>query len=102
MCNCILIRLDGDDLRRPFFWVYFAKFGRSWITTQVALKKPFSNKWKNEIPPFTSPGWNLIWHKRKAQKEVALLWSVLHKVVVINEWQGESRLQLTKVAHIVA
>lgn len=68
------------------FLAYFAKLGCSWITTQVALKKSIHGKWKNEIPPSTSPGWNLVWNKHKAQKKVPFLWSVLHKVVVVNKW----------------
>ena len=30
-----------------------------------------------------------IWHKAKAQKEVAFLWSVIHKAMVVNEWHGK-------------
>ena len=68
------------------FLAYNAKRGQLWIIAQVALKKSFIDKWKNEIPPSTSPRWKLIWHKHKAQKGVIFLWSILHKATVANEW----------------
>ena len=55
-------------------------------TIQKALKKLIPEKWHNEIPPSTSPSWNIIWHEHKAQKEVTFLWRVNHKVVVVNGW----------------
>ena len=51
----------------PFF-AYSAKEGRKWITKQIARKKPTLHKWRNEMPPSTSPMWNIIWHKATAQK----------------------------------
>jgi hypothetical protein len=38
------------------------------IAPIVGLKKSISHKWRNEIPPSTSPRWNTIWHKAKARK----------------------------------
>jgi hypothetical protein len=61
----------------------------------VALKKSIPQKWKNEIPPSTSPKWNIIWHKAKAQKEAAFLWMVIHKTMVVNKWRGKSQWKLT-------
>ena len=69
----IFTMLVGGGQRLPTFFVYLAKEGRKWITTQVALKKPILHKWRNEIPFFTSPKWNIIWHKANAQKKVAFL-----------------------------
>ena len=56
----------------PFF-AYSAKEGRKWITKQKTLKKLIPHKWQIGSPPSTSPKWNIIWHKAKAQKEAALL-----------------------------
>ena len=78
------------------FLAYFAKLGCSWVTTQVTLKKSILNIWKNEIPPSNSPSWNLVWHKHKVQKEVAFLWMVFHKVVVVNEWRGRISATMDK------
>ena len=39
--------------------------------------------------PSTSPKWNTIWHKAKAQKEAAFLYSVIHKALVVNEWRSK-------------
>jgi hypothetical protein len=44
------------------FFAYSAKEGRKWITKKIGLKKSISYKWRNEIPPSTSPRWNTIWH----------------------------------------
>jgi hypothetical protein len=77
----------------PFF-AYSAKEGRKWITKQIGLKKSISHKWRNEIPPSTSPRWNTIWHKAKAQKEAAFLWSVIHKAVAVNEWRGKISVEI--------
>ena len=63
----------------PFF-AYSAKEGGKWITKQMVLKKTIPCKWRNEIPPSTSPKWNVNWHKAKAQKEVAFFWYVKHKL----------------------
>ena len=49
------------------------------------LKKPISDKRENEIPPFTFLDWRIIWHKHKAKKGAAFLWSVIHKAVAVNE-----------------
>jgi hypothetical protein len=79
------------------FFAYLAKEGRKWITKQVALKKkPIPHKWRNEIPPSTAPKWNIIWHKAKAQIHVAFLWSIIHKAVVVNEWQGKFLAEIDK------
>lgn len=32
--------------------------------------------------------WYLIWHKHKAQKEIAFFWLVLNNAAVVNEWEG--------------
>ena len=48
----------------------------------------------NEIPPSTSPKWNIIWHRAKAQKKAAFLWLVIHKAVVINEWRNKISMEI--------
>ena len=47
-------------------------------------------------PPSTSPRWNIIWHKAKAQKEVAFLYLVIHNVVAVNERHGKISAELYK------
>jgi hypothetical protein len=37
------------------FFAYLAYLGRKWISTQMALKRSIPDKWRNEIPPSTSP-----------------------------------------------
>ena len=54
------------------------------------------HKWMNEIPPSTSPKWNIIRHKAKAQKEAALLWSVIHEAVAVNECHGKISMKIDK------
>ena len=48
------------------------------------------------LAPFTSLRWNIIWHKHKAHREVALLWSVSHKVVALNKWHGRISMEVDK------
>ena len=79
----------------PFF-AYSAKEGRKWITKQTTLKKLVPHKRRNEIPPSTSLEWNIIWHKAKAQKEAAFLWSIIHKAVAVNEWRGKFLMAINK------
>ena len=43
----------------PFF-AYLAKEARKWIIKQEALKTTIPHKWRNEIPPSTSPKWNIF------------------------------------------
>jgi hypothetical protein len=59
--------------RGYLFIAYSTKKVRKWIIKQEALKKSIPHKWWNEIPPSTFPKWNIIWHKTKAQKEVAFI-----------------------------
>lgn len=49
------------------------KFGMTWITSQVALKKSIPIKWWNGIPPSIPLDGNAVWHKHKAQKEATFL-----------------------------
>jgi hypothetical protein len=51
-------------------------------------------EWKS--PPSTSPRWNLIWHKSKAQNEPAFFWSVNHNAIIINEWHGKFSTEIDK------
>ena len=92
-----MILRAGAGQRLPFFFfAYLAEEGRKWIIKQEALKKSIPHKWWNEIPPSTSPQWNIIWHKAKAQKEVVFLWSFIHKVVAVNEWPGKILAEIDK------
>ena len=96
-----LDRLSFDPARwwwqeaTPFL-AYSAKEGRKWITKHIVLKKSFPHKWRNEVPLSTSPKWNIIWHKTKAQKEAAFLWLVIYKAVVVNEWRGKISMEIDK------
>ena len=82
----------------PFFFAYLAKERRKWITKQGVLKKLIPHKWRNEIPLSNSPKWNIIWHKAKAQKEVALLWlSSIMQWWLMND-AVKSQWRFTKVA----
>ena len=81
-------------------FAYSVKEGRKWITKQVALNKLIPHKWWNENPLSTFSKWNIIWHKAKAQKEVAFLWTIIHKVVVINKWRGKISVEINKFALI--
>ena len=59
-------KLDQHFFDLIWWWrhvAYSAKLGRKWIGTQNTFKKSILNK--GEIPPFTSPSWNIIWHKHK-------------------------------------
>ena len=76
------------------FLAYLAKFGRKWTTTQETLKKSILDKCWNEIPPSTSPSWNTIWHKHKAHKEATFLQLIIHKVVAVNKWRGQSLVEI--------
>lgn len=42
-------------------------------------------------PPSTSPTWNIIWHKQKAQRKVAFLWPVIHEAMTL-KWMGLENL----------
>ena len=46
-------------------------------------------------PPLP-PKWNIMWHKAKAQKEVAFLWSVIHKPVAVDECHGKISIEINK------
>ena len=70
--------------------------GKKWITTQDSFKKSILDKWWNENFPFISPRWNIIWHKHKAHKEMAFFWSIIHKVVAVNEWRGRISMEIDK------
>ena len=78
------------------FYAYSFKMGRKWIPKQQVFKKSIPHKWWTEIPPSTSPKWNIIQHKAKAQKEVALLWSVIHKAIAVNERHGKISTDIDK------
>ena len=79
------------------FLAYSAKLGRKWITKQVALKKSIPHKWQCEISPSMLLKWNIIWHKAKAQKEVAFHWSVIHKAVAVNELHGRIMVEMDTI-----
>ena len=84
------------------FLAYSSKLGKTWITSQVTLRKLIPDKWRNEISPSTSLKWNVIWHKHKAQKEAAFFWLVFHKALAVNEWAWENlKRGLTKVVYFV-
>jgi hypothetical protein len=66
------------------------------------MKKSIPDKSWNEIPYSTSLIWRIIWHKHKAHKEVAFLWLVIHKVVVVNEWRVRILAKIDMSCPIVA
>lgn len=85
-----------------FIFAYSAKEGRKWITKQVALKKSIPHKRWNEIPPSTSPKWNNIWNKAKAQKRRhSCGWSSTRQWR-LTSGMVKSLRRLTNVALIVA
>jgi hypothetical protein len=94
--NYSLIQLIGGGQRLPFFLTYSAKKGRKWITKQVVLRRLIPHKWRNGIPPSTSPKWNIIRHKAKAQKEATFFWSVIHNVMAVNKWRGKILEEIDK------
>ena len=60
------------------------------------LSKSILDKWRNEIPPSTSPSWNIIWHNHKAQKGATFLWSIIYKAMAVKEWYGWILIKIDK------
>lgn len=55
----------------------------SWIF--VTLQDSFSTKWNDVLPPNLPLRWTAVWRKLMFEKEVAFMWSIIHKEVA-QEW----------------
>lgn len=49
------------------------------------IGKTIAKKWNYSISLLFAPRWNVVWHKSWAHMEVAIFWSILNKVMVVNE-----------------
>jgi hypothetical protein len=79
----------------PFF-AYSTKEGRKCITKQATLKMPIMLKWCNEIPPPPSPSGITSSTKLRQKKRRFSLWSIIHKVVAVNEWHCKISMEIDK------
>jgi len=75
---------NGDLLH-----AYTAKKGKLMVKPWPQLKKSILDKWKGILPANFQPPWGEIWHPSKLQKEVAYLWSVIHKAIAVNSWRAQ-------------
>ena len=85
LINASLNRHNGGGLRLLFFLCLQPSLVGSGLLPKRLLRGQFPTNWQNENPPSTSPSWNIIWLKHKAQKEGAFLWLGIHEVVAVNK-----------------
>lgn len=58
--------------------------------------KSIPNKWQPKIPSLLPSYGTSYGIKHKARKEVASVWSIIHKVVAVNEWHGKISIDINK------
>jgi hypothetical protein len=58
--------------------------------------KLIPNKWQPKIPSLLPSYGTSYGIKHKARKEVASVWSIIHKVVAVNEWHGKISIDINK------
>lgn len=87
----------GGGLKLPCSWHIWPKLAINGWPLNRDLRKQFPANGIMEVPPSTLPSWNIIWHKYRARKEAAFLWSIIHKVVanLRGGWQELSPLWFT-------
>jgi hypothetical protein len=54
----------------------------SFDTSRVA------NKWQGYLPSNYRSYWSHVWNSTQSGKEVAFIWSIWQKVVIVNEWRA--------------
>lgn len=96
--SVILTRNIGGGQSPLLFLLSLAKLGRRWLTKRNCynMLKLIADKWKHALPGVANPQWKVIWHKYRAHKKVAFLWLVLHKATAVNEWRGQTLVEVDK------
>lgn len=80
----ILTHNDGGSQRQLPFLFFLLHLVGSGSLNVVTYANPLLT---NGIPGMANPWWEVVRH---AHKEVAFLYSILHKAFVVNEWRGKS------------
>ena len=89
----IVRNLDFDHLR--WRWTdghqlseYTSNIGRTLLTQHKQLCRPIYAKWPGHLPVNFSRDWRGVWHKRRACKEAAFMWSIWHNAVAVQSWRA--------------
>lgn len=53
------------------------------------MLKLIADKWIPSLPGVANLNEGDIVHEHRAEKEVAFLWLILHKALVVNKWRGQ-------------
>lgn len=70
------------------FLNYTSKFGRNLVINIVSGKTKASDKWQGYLPCNYKFYWSQVWDPARFGNEAEFMWSMWHKVVVVNEWRA--------------
>lgn len=71
---------------KALIYAYTAKLGRSLLHPRTHLQRSIGEKWADILSLNFLPDWEDVWIVAKSWKEVAFMWTVLHKAVAVNQW----------------